>query len=213
MITAEGLEDQLLGNVVLRERPELEEEKVQLILQSAENKKKLKEIEDQILQVLSADGNILENETAIQILSSSKILSDELSDKQRIAEETEKKIDETRESYRPIANHSSVLYFCIADLANIDPMYQYSLTWFIDLFTSAINASIKSSILKRRLKNLESYFTYSLYTNVCRSLFEKDKLLFSFLLCTTILKNHRELDDAQEEWVSAPSPFPTPILP
>jgi dynein heavy chain len=48
MITPEGLEDQLLGIVVLKERPDLEEEKTQLILQSAENKKKLKEIEDKV---------------------------------------------------------------------------------------------------------------------------------------------------------------------
>ena len=33
MITMEGLQDQLLGIVVTRERPELEEEKSQLILQ------------------------------------------------------------------------------------------------------------------------------------------------------------------------------------
>jgi len=39
MITPEGLQDQLLGIVVARERPELEEEKNALILQSAENKK------------------------------------------------------------------------------------------------------------------------------------------------------------------------------
>ena len=39
MITTEGLEDQLLGIVVARERPELEEEKNALILQSAENKR------------------------------------------------------------------------------------------------------------------------------------------------------------------------------
>ncbi len=33
MITTEGLQDQLLGIVVAKERPELEEEKNQLILQ------------------------------------------------------------------------------------------------------------------------------------------------------------------------------------
>ena len=39
MITPEGLEDQLLGIVLAHERPELEEEKNALILQSAKNKK------------------------------------------------------------------------------------------------------------------------------------------------------------------------------
>jgi dynein heavy chain len=42
MITTEGLEDQLLGIVVARERPELEEEKNALILQSAQNKRYFK---------------------------------------------------------------------------------------------------------------------------------------------------------------------------
>ena len=39
MITPVGLEDQLLGIVVARERPDLEAEKNQLIVQGAENKK------------------------------------------------------------------------------------------------------------------------------------------------------------------------------
>ena len=39
MITHEGLQDQLLGIVVAKERPELEEEKNALILQSADNKR------------------------------------------------------------------------------------------------------------------------------------------------------------------------------
>ncbi|CAF4872301.1 unnamed protein product, partial [Rotaria magnacalcarata] len=57
----------------------------------AENKRKQKEIEDTILEVLSSSaGNLLENETAIQILSSSKKISEEIEAKQKIAEETQK---------------------------------------------------------------------------------------------------------------------------
>lgn len=75
MITQQGLQDQLLGIVVAKERPQLEEKKNELILESAQNKKMLKEIEDKILFVLSSsEGNILEDESAIKILSSSKVI-------------------------------------------------------------------------------------------------------------------------------------------
>jgi len=74
MITPQGLEDQLLGIVVAKERPQLEEKKNELIVESANNKKSLKEIEDKILYILSSsEGNILEDESAIKVLSSSKV--------------------------------------------------------------------------------------------------------------------------------------------
>jgi dynein heavy chain len=44
MITPEGLEDQLLGIVVAKERPELEEERQALIITSAQNQRSLKEV-------------------------------------------------------------------------------------------------------------------------------------------------------------------------
>ena len=49
MITYEGLNDQLLGILVKKERPDLEKEKERLIIESANNKKQLAEIEDKIL--------------------------------------------------------------------------------------------------------------------------------------------------------------------
>ncbi|XP_059059125.1 dynein axonemal heavy chain 3 [Achroia grisella] len=195
MITPQGLQDQLLGIVVAQDRPELELKKNQLIVEGANNKRTLKEIEDKILEVLSSAGNILEDESANQILSSSKVLSLEIEAKQATAAVTEKEIDEARLLYVPVSKHSSVLFFCISDLANIDPMYQYSLNWFINLYNQAIQTSPKSDDLDVRLSGLNDYFTKSIYENVCRSLYEKDKLIFSLVLTLGILRPQGRIDD------------------
>ena len=98
MTTPEGLEDQLLGIVVAAERPDLEGEKNRLIVSGAANKRKLKETEDEILRVLSSSsGNILEDEQAVNVLQSSKLLADDISQKQKISDETEQKIDQARQ--------------------------------------------------------------------------------------------------------------------
>ncbi|GBM98928.1 hypothetical protein AVEN_188307-1, partial [Araneus ventricosus] len=55
-----------------------------------------------------------------------------------IADETTANINQSRESYKCVAQRSSVLFFSITDLPNVDPMYQYSLNWFINLFLRAI---------------------------------------------------------------------------
>ncbi|XP_043799961.1 dynein axonemal heavy chain 7-like isoform X2 [Apis laboriosa] len=197
MITPTGLEDQLLGIVVAKERPDLESEKNILIVQGAANKKLLKETEDKILEVLSAaEGNILEDEEAINILTSSKNLSDEIQIKQTVAEQTEKSIDKARLEYTPIAIYSTVLFFTTAMLINIDPMYQYSLSWFVNLFELAIDHTEPADSVETRLRDLTKYFTYSLYANVCRSLFEKDKLLFSFLLTINLLEQRGQISRA-----------------
>lgn len=46
------------------------------------------------------------------------------------AESTEEKISIAREKYRAVAARGSCLYVVVAQLGEIDPMYQYSLKYF-----------------------------------------------------------------------------------
>lgn len=57
------------------------------------------------------------------------------------SEETEEKINQSREKYLPVATRGAVLYFVLTDLAYVDIMYQFSLPWFTDLFENCIQSA------------------------------------------------------------------------
>jgi len=198
-LSPSGLEDQMLALVVAEERPDLEEAKNQLIVSNAKMKQELKEIEDKILfKLSSSEGSPVDDVELIKTLEQSKIKSEEIKAKVIVAEETEKDIDVTRSQYIPVAVRTQILFFCTYDLANIDPMYQYSLDWFINIFLNGILNAEQADNITQRIENINNFFTFSLYSNVCRSLFEKHKLLFSFLLAVRILMNADKID--LEEW-------------
>ncbi|XP_008570797.1 PREDICTED: dynein heavy chain 1, axonemal [Galeopterus variegatus] len=198
-LSPSGLEDQLLGQVVAEERPDLEEAKNHLIISNAKMRQELKDIEDQILYRLSSsEGNPVDDMELIKVLEASKMKAAEIQAKVRIAEQTEKDIDLTRMEYIPVAVRTQILFFCVSDLASVDPMYQYSLEWFLNIFHSGIANSERADNLKKRITNINCYLTYSLYSNVCRSLFEKHKLMFAFLLCVRIMMNEGKIN--QSEW-------------
>ena len=54
-----GIEDQLLGILVASEAPELQQRKDELLLESAEQSRQLKELENKILEVLSTTKVII----------------------------------------------------------------------------------------------------------------------------------------------------------
>lgn len=88
----------------------------------------LKETEGKILEVLSAcEGNILENEEAINVLTSSKVLSNDIEVKQAAAEVTEKSIDKARLQYTPFSEHSTVLFFSIGN------NFWFTFFWFLNI--------------------------------------------------------------------------------
>ncbi|XP_012666455.1 dynein heavy chain 6, axonemal [Otolemur garnettii] len=198
-VTKSGLEDQLLSDVVRLEKPELEEQRVKLIVRINTDKNQLKNIEDKILKMLfTSEGNILDNEELIDTLQDSKITSGAIKIRLKEAESTEEMINVAREKYRPVATQGSVMYFVIASLSEIDPMYQYSLKYFKQLFNTTIESSVKKEDLQERLNILLEQTLLTAYVNISRGLFEQHKLIYSFMLCVEIMRQQGHLTDA--EW-------------
>ncbi|XP_052828987.1 dynein axonemal heavy chain 6-like [Octopus bimaculoides] len=185
--------------VVQLEKPQLEEQRNQLITHINRDKIQLKSIEERILQLLfHSKGNILDNEDLINTLNESKVTSDVINQRLIEAEQTETSISAAREKYRPVAVQGSIIYFAVADMAILDPMYQFSLKYFKQLFNMTIEQSEKSENLETRLMILLREITEFIYKNVSRALFEEHKLVFSFLLCAMIMKEKNEV--LPEEW-------------
>ncbi|KAJ1563200.1 Dynein heavy chain 6, axonemal [Cladochytrium tenue] len=198
-VTPQGLEGQLLADVVKIERPELEEQRNSLIVNIANDKKQLKDIEDKILKMLfNSQGNILDDEELINTLNQSKVTSAAIKERVAQAEVTELEINSAREKYRPVAVRGYLLYFVIADLAEMDPMYQFSLKYFKNLFNTCIQESPRSDSLAARIQTLCKNTTYSIFSNVSRGLFEAHKLIYAFMICSTIMRQRSDIPEA--EW-------------
>ena len=115
-----------------------------------------------------------------------------------------KQIDSIREHFSPVARRVARLFFVLADLMNIDPMYQYSLKFFCMIYERALDKAegkVEKNDKNQRRTFFIKKFTILLYKNVCRSLFEKDKLLFSFLMCLKIMEENNELDTAEARFL------------
>uniref|UniRef100_A0A672Z7Z9 Uncharacterized protein n=1 Tax=Sphaeramia orbicularis TaxID=375764 RepID=A0A672Z7Z9_9TELE len=183
-VTESGLEDQLLSDVVRLESPHLEVQRNQLIVQINEDRNQLKDIEDRILKLLfTSEGNILDNEELVQTLQESKVTSEAIKHRLEEAESTEVMINTARERYRPVATRGTVLYFVIASLSEIDPMYQFSLKYFK-----------QSSVWENHLQNLLDQILLNSYNETCpEGLFEQHKLIYSFLVCVQIQRQRGDI--------------------
>jgi dynein heavy chain len=189
-VTLIGLEDQLAAEVVASERADLSALRANLVVQIAADKAEMDRLEQLILKLLTEAGNdLLADDKLIVTLDQSKQTGDGCKERMGSAEISMQEIDEVTEAFRPVATRASIIYFVVADLAAMDPMYQYSLQFFAGLFQARLQASEKNEKVDKRIDIVLKDFTEFIYVNICRGLFEDHKLLFSFLITAQLLRH------------------------
>lgn len=186
-VTMRGLEDQLLGRVILMEKAELESERVNLFESVMKNQRSMKELEANLLCRLTAtEGSLVDDEALIEVLRETKTTAEEVNQKLQISEITEKKIMKAREEYRAVATRGSILYFLIVEMSNVNIMYQNSLKQFLNIFDNSITKSARSNITEERIIIILRYLTYEVWAFTSRSLYERHKSLFTLMLAIKI---------------------------
>ncbi|XP_033023836.1 dynein heavy chain 11, axonemal-like [Lacerta agilis] len=194
-VTRDGLEDQLLADVVNVERPDLEHFKSELTKQQNYFKIELKMLEDELLTRLSAaESNFLGDTLLVERLETTKHTAAEIEIKVMEANINEVKINEAREHYRPVAARASLLYFLMDELKKINPMYQFSLKAFNVVFHKAVQQAEPSNNVKERVNNLIDCVTYSTFIYISRGLFERDKLTVTAQVAFQLLLMNKEID-------------------
>ena len=181
--TRSGLSAQLLASALQHEKPELEQRKTELLKTEEDLKVQLEDLENSLLQELAtAEGNILENKVLLESLNLTKTKSLTIVDSLSESQTLQASLDQERNSYLPLADYGSNLFFVISDLSKLNNMYRFSLASFLRLFQRALLNKQDSGSTELRMHALTSSLLLLVYEYICQSLFKADRLMFALHL-------------------------------
>jgi dynein heavy chain len=96
----------------------------------------------------------------------------------------------------------------VSDFSLVDPMYQFSLSYFKRLFGGVIQSTAKSPTMDERILSLLTAITETTYLNVCRGLFNAHKRIFSFLMTAKIQLKSGEITPTEWSQFVRGAPIP-----
>ena len=201
-VTPGGLQNQCLSTVLKAERPEVDQERCEMLKLQGEYRTRLIYLEKSLLQALSdAQGNILDDDSIISTLERIKTESCDIEDKMEQQETLRIRVQQVTLFYEPLAQASSRIFFSLQSLGEINVLYQFSVQIFLHIFNRVVTKNPNLDGLQdtsARMQVLMQDIFVASFHHACLSLQQRHKLSLALRLAQMrLLSQGKALDDAE----------------
>lgn len=201
-MTRSSLQSQTLDQVLKVERPDTERKRTDLMKIQGEFRLRLRTLEKLLLQALNeSTGNILDDDKVINTLETLKKEAAVITQKVEETDIVMREVEEVTAEYLPLAQACSSAFFILEQLNLINHFYQFSLSFFTDIFDYVLhhnpNLQNVTDYARRRQILFDDLFLV-VFKRTSRALLHQDHVMLAMLLSQVKLRGSEDLTDEFE---------------
>eukprot|EP00586_Coscinodiscus_wailesii_P014222 CAMPEP_0172510176 /NCGR_PEP_ID=MMETSP1066-20121228/226876_1 /TAXON_ID=671091 /ORGANISM="Coscinodiscus wailesii, Strain CCMP2513" /LENGTH=4214 /DNA_ID=CAMNT_0013289037 /DNA_START=123 /DNA_END=12767 /DNA_ORIENTATION=+ len=183
-VTPASLQSQSMSLILKSEKPEIEEQRINLLKLQGEQNVKLRELEEQMLSTISAvEGSILDDDRVVAgmetLMKEGAHVEEQISKSANIMVEVQHAISK----FEPLSDSCRKLFVLLEAMREIHFLYEFSARTFMNVLNSVLKEARKNDENDdERLGSLTKSIFSEVAARVGRGLLSEDKLVFSVLL-------------------------------
>lgn len=204
-VTPDSLRSQSLSQILKTEKPEVEEQRINLLKLQGEQQVKLRELEDQMLSKISAvEGSILDDDRVVDGME--KLMTEGAQIEKQIASSADvmKQVQSAISKFEPLASLCKTLFVLFMSMRELSFLYEFSASSFMNILQIALKVKrVEGQSEEERLSTLKNCLYQETAAKVGRSLVLEDKMVFTLFLSKFRGKDHElESEDTTIEMIS-----------
>ncbi|KAL3100094.1 hypothetical protein niasHS_000705 [Heterodera schachtii] len=183
--TRASLETQCLHQVLRSERPDIDKKRNELLKRQGKFAVRLRHLEKALLNALNeSKGKILDDDSVIATLEKLKNEAHDVANRFAETDQVMKEVEIVSQKYYKLANACSLIYLMLHRLGEIHLLYNYSLDFLLDIFTTVLESPQLGNVKDYdvRLSIIFQNLFSVVYSRVSMGMLHNDQILLASLL-------------------------------
>jgi len=183
-VTPDSLHSQSLSLTLKKEKPQIEEQRINLLKLQGEQQVKLRELEDQMLSKISAvEGSILDDDRVVDGME--QLMTEGVQVEKQIATSADvmKQVQRAISKVEPLASLCKNFFVLLLSMRELNFLYEFSAKTFMNILESSLQVTrIEGQSDDDRLVSLKTWLYQEVAARIGRSLSSEDKMVFALIL-------------------------------